>query len=138
MSKKAKKPGGQAGNKNALKHGLWATRTADTKTIALDLRKEIAYLEGVLERMADKFDAELTDNNTHLTKSGHAMLSALPLIIDRRITAVRSQAFISGELTELEKEIEEGIFLARSDLGILDYLTPPEQLPRKTRKGGVS
>jgi hypothetical protein len=63
------------------------------------------------------------------------MLAALLFTIDRINTAVRTQAFISGELSELEKEIEEGLFLARSDLGILDYLTPPQPLTRPPRKG---
>lgn len=126
------KPGGQPNNKNAFKHGLYAKRTANSKTVELSLKKDIAYLEGLLEAMSVKLDKSLS-NNTALTDKERSDLYATLGIIDRRTTAIRTQVFISGEMSELEKEIEAGLFLAREDLGILDYLTPPEQLPRKNR-----
>ncbi len=62
------KTGGQFENKNALQHGLWGTRTANYKEVALDLRKEIAYLGGVVEKLSLKIDAMLASNKLMTTK----------------------------------------------------------------------
>ena len=119
-------PGGQPGNKNALKHGLWATRTANPKAVSMDLRRDIGYLEGVLEQLSLKLDETLAKTGL-ITDKEKTTFYVMLATIEARVTAMRAHAFLSGEMSELEKEIEEGLFLARQDLGILDYLTPPQR-----------
>lgn len=122
------KPGGQPGNKNAIKHGFWASHTADDQKVTLDLRKEILWLRGAIESMAVKMDvcfdtmqpmAEDDRNNIRIIYDG----------IDRLGNALRVHAFLSGDLSEIQREIDEGLYLARQDLGLLDYLATPERIP---------
>ena len=131
-----KRPGAQPGNKNSLKHGLWATRTKDAKKVTLELKKEIAWLGGVIERLAIKMDAVLA-TDVQLTEEERANLYAALTAVAARAGAMRAHVFLTGEDKQLDKEIEEGLFLARKDLGILDYLALPESVTGSTGKGSV-
>lgn len=128
------KPGGQPGNKNALKHGFWATRVADAKKVDLSLAKEIAWLRMFIEQTSEKIDGPLTGPALFSDEALKTIRVQLEAILDIG-HMVRVHAFLNGDASGLEKEIEEGLFLARTDLGILDYLALPETVARETNSG---
>jgi hypothetical protein len=119
------KPGGQPGNKNALKHGYWATHVADAKKVELSLAREITWLRGFVERTSDKLDGPLADPALYTDEALKTLRVQLEAIRDIG-HLLQVHALLIGDAGQLEKEIEEGLFLARSDLGILDYLALPE------------
>jgi hypothetical protein len=129
----SRKPGGQPQNKNALKHGLWAERTETNKKVTLHLKKEINYLEGMIESLAIKLD-KIMESQDRIKKDDREDIYLLLEVIEKRSASVNRQAILSGELGELEKEVEEGLFLARQDLGILDYLQQPERTHTKNKR----
>src|SRR3990167_1252105 len=125
---------GSKGNKNALKHGLYAARISadEKKTLEgsdiLDMQAEINYLRTVLSRMAkiveknglsEKDEKALTDQTIKTVNSINAALVTL-------LNLITQQALLSGEMHDFEKQIEEGKFLARTRLDVYQYLTPAQ------------
>jgi len=117
------------GNKNALKHGLYANRFHDNEVKRLNnipvknIEGEIAYLRTVLSRIAMILEKTglgygsqrpLEDETIKLLHSFTEASRSLS-------TYIRLYTMMTGELEEWEKEIEEGKSLARLDLGIYDY-----------------
>jgi len=119
------------GNKNALTHGLYATRrkadlTPDEEKefAALDLRPELLYLRFIARRMEKKLEKAFSGDG-YLSDKAIQNLRAHLEIVDRIITGVKTQAFLIGDSSEIEKLIEDGKFLARDRLHITGYLTAP-------------
>ncbi len=132
-----KKPGGQVGNKNAFKHGFWAKHTADDRKLTLQLRKQILWLDGVVEGLALKLDATF-ETSRLLDEDERANLRIALDVIERLGNAMQTHAFLSGDLSEIQREIDEGLYLARQDLGLLDYLAPPETVDHAAGEGSVA
>jgi hypothetical protein len=120
------KRGGQAGNKNALKHGFWAN-WKNTQRSKGDLERLIAYLEHVIENLSEMLDPLLAKNALSQTEQEKmlALINILMLVVDRYVNAVKILAYMTGDMSELEKQIEEGLFLTRQSKGILEYLDSP-------------
>ena len=120
------------GNKNALKHGLYAKRLTGTdgKTVKAlshtDIRGEIAYLRIVIARLSDILENNgLSQGATNLlSDEGLKHLNSYGLALERLATLIRTHALLNGEASEFEKEIEEGRFLARTYYGVFEYLQP--------------
>jgi len=121
------------GNKNALTHGLYATRRKADLTpeegkefAALDLRPELLYLRFIARRMEWKLERAFSGNG-YLSDKALDNLKAYLEIADRIINAVKTQAFLTGDVSEIEKLIEDGKFLTRDKLLIANYFDPPAQ-----------
>jgi len=133
----AKKKGGQPNNKNALKHGLWAKRgtTKDKRLFSnipiKDIEGEVFYLKTLASRIAiileenglGNLDDKLKDNiDIPLpTDDTIKLLYAFDMIMRRLLTYTKTQVLFAGDLTALEKEIEEGRRLARLDMNVYSY-----------------
>lgn len=124
MKKKSpRKRGAQPNNKNAVKHGFWANWKTDQRTKG-DLERLIAYLEFVIERLSETIDPLLlkdTLQDSELQKLT-TLINTLMQVIDRYTNTIKILAYKNGEMNELEKEIEQGLFLARQSQNVLTYL----------------
>ena len=125
--------GAPKGNKNALKHGLYARRVHNNEKKRIgnlpvkDVEGEIAYLRTVAARIA----LILEKNGYHYMatdlpeKETYTLLFALNDTMGKILSYVRAHALLHGELDDWEKEIEEGRRLARLDMKVYDYFTYP-------------
>jgi len=122
------------GNKNALKHGLYARRT-DPNALQqagdigiIDVQQEIAVVRYVIEQILQ--DIEKTDD----TAKRAPLYNSLFIGVTTLNTLVRSHAILTGQDPEHEKEMEAGATYVREKLGINFYLSPPRRTQRKSKK----
>ena len=127
-----RKPGGQPGNKNAFRHGLYAQRITLGEVQVLDTMKvtdiegEIAYMRVVCGRIANILENNGLESNAteELNDDTLRTLGALDKTLTTLLTYVRQYSLQTGEMSDLEADIEEGKELARKELGVYDYLDP--------------
>ncbi|MBI5297957.1 MAG: hypothetical protein HY869_20975 [Chloroflexi bacterium] len=98
---------------------------ADAKKVESTLAREIAWLRVFVEQTAGKLDTELGTSALYSDEALKTIRVQLEAVRDIG-HLLQVHAILIGDAGQLEKEIEEGLFLARSDLGILDYLAIPE------------
>ena len=129
-----RKRGGQPNNKNALKHGLYAKRISKGEIDVLSDMKvtgiegEIAYMRVICGRVAAILENNGlgSDATKELNETALRTLSALDRTLTTLLTYVRQYALQTGELHDLEADIEEGKDLARDDHNVYSYLKAPE------------
>jgi hypothetical protein len=112
------------GNKNALKHGLYARRiTLEQSKIlvkmeALDVQQEILVLRAVLDNILGEIEkAEEPAVKAVLYNSLFAGVTSLN-------TTIRTHALLFGRDSDLEREVEAGKLFVRQRLRVYDYLVP--------------
>ena len=128
----ANKGGAPKGNKNAMKHGLYASRmTQDEMDIlggmkVTELESEIGYMRVVCGRIALILEHNgLESNATKLLSEGALRtLSALDKTLTTLMTYIRQYALLTGEMPDLEVDIETGKDLARIKHDVYRYLEP--------------
>lgn len=133
-STSGRKRGGQPRNKNALKHGLYAKRITDGERLVLegmkvtDIVGEIAYMRVVCGRIASILESNGLENEATKVLSEQAirMLLALDKAMTTLLNYVRQYALQTGELHELEADIEQGKDLARIAHNVYNYLDPSD------------
>lgn len=129
-------PGGQRGNKNALKHGLYALRITPTEDDALSSMKithlegEIAYLRVVCGRLAKilEYNGLESETTRALSEATLKALGALDKSLTTLLSYIRQHALLTGETHELDADIRAGQDMARKEMGVFQYLDPsPEE-----------
>lgn len=128
-----KKRGGQPGNTNALKHGLWANRINKDEAKRLkampitNIEGEIAYLRIVTSRLAlilEKNGFSYKSTTLPDEETIHALYT-LNMTMGRLLTYVKTHALLSGDFDTYEREMEEAKRLARLDLNVNNYYSYP-------------
>lgn len=124
------------GNKNALKHGLYAKRiTTDQhkvleKVETLDVEHEIAVLRAILDNILGEIE------NTPDPSIKAMLYNSLFAGVASLNTTIRTHALLSGKDSDLERDIEAGKLFARQRLNVYAYLTPTSPAPKPARKKG--
>lgn len=127
--KDAKKRGAQPGNKNALRHGFYASKfTQDEKTrldgqTATDVTAEIALLRVCIDRLLNELDfdpIERTDANGNTSRDMHYLhqLNTLSTIAASIGTLARTEYLIRGKSEGVQQSILEALELVRLELGL--------------------
>ena len=151
--------GAPPGNKNALKHGLYAKRITPAQQAILgeaeplDMGHEIFLLRAAIDHIMGEINA-LRNPSIQLDKNGQitneqafgiAKPEALAMLynslfsgVNTLNTVVRTKALLGGNDSELEQDIEAGMVFYRQHHGVYDYLTPPDpkQAAKLKRKKG--
>lgn len=121
------------GNKNALKHGLYANRVTKAqqailgKVETLDVEHEIAVLRAVIDNIL----GEIEDTDRPETKA--MLYNSLFGGVTSLNTTIRTHALLSGKDSELEEQIEQGKIFARKRLNVHAYLTVQDSKPGKSK-----
>jgi len=129
--KPRRKPGGQAGNKNALRHGFYAKRFTTEQKKRLDgqeptdVQAEINLLRVCLDLLYDQIDispvyapnkaggqSEIRDD--HYLKQ----MNTLSLITQSLGTLIRTHYLTRGKGGQLEKSITEALEELRLEMGL--------------------
>lgn len=134
MPKTKRKRGGQPGNKNALQHGLWANRIHKNEKTRIrnlpvtNIEGEIGYLKTVAARLALSIEKNgLSYKSTGLPSEDLIKtIYVLDTTMTRLLTYIRTHALLVGDMTEFERDVEEGKRLARLDMNVYDYFTYAE------------
>jgi hypothetical protein len=114
-----------------LIHGLYAkvVTKEDAEEIAkiqpTDIEGEIGYLRVMILRLANIVEANGLQAGAKKLLSERAMhvLHVMDLKLNTLLRYVRTQAYLSGEPSEYDRQIEEGEFLARKSRNVFNYLS---------------
>ena len=128
-AKARRKPGGQPGNKNAMRHGFYAKRfTADENKRLdgiepTDLLSEIAFIRVCMDRLAGElnFDAAYhTDNQHNETRDPHylSQLNTLSLMTQSLSTLTRTHHLIHGKSGNVIDAIQQALEELRLEMGL--------------------
>jgi len=126
---KTRKPGAQAGNKNAMRHGFYALRfTADQNNRLdnqkpVDVESEIALIRVCIEKLRDELNFEpayLTDAQQNETRDDHYLkaLNTLSIMTQSLSTLVRTQHLIHGKTGDVQDSILRALEELRLEMGI--------------------
>ena len=126
--KSKRKPGAQAGNKNALRHGFYAkTFTADENN-RLDAQKrdvtaEINLVRVYINRLCPEIsfkEITRTDNNGTEYRDAHylAQLNILSVMTGAVATLERTDYLMRGKNESVQASILEALEIVRLELGI--------------------
>jgi hypothetical protein len=104
--------GGQPGNKNALKHGIYAKRFTPEDASILDqmgkdLDGEIALLRVHINGLAAKLEG------TDYGETALSQLYCMGDLIIKVATAVRTQAWLTGRIATTARNAINAIFMVR-------------------------
>jgi len=121
------------GNRNALKHGLYANRIHRHEAARIgnlpvtDVNGEIAYLRAVVSRIALILEKNGLSYRSITQLSGESLktLSSLDNALRTLLSYIRFHALLTGDLEEWEQEIDEARRLARLDMKIDEFFTFP-------------
>ena len=127
--KSKRKPGAQAANKNALKHGFYAkTFTADEKKRldnqgALDVLAEINLIRVSLDKLSQQIDfteVTRTDNNGTEFRDAHylSQLNTLSTMTGAIATLVRTHYLTHGKSGDIQSSIMAALEELRLEMGI--------------------
>jgi hypothetical protein len=127
-----RKRGGQPGNKNAMRHGLYAKRISRAEDDVISKMKvthiqgEISYMRVVCARIAKILENNGLDSEATKSLSDQTLmtLSSLDRTLTTLLSYVRQYALLTGEMNELDADIEEGKDKARKELSVYQYLDP--------------
>ena len=136
------------GNKNALKHGLYAKRIKPDQNQllkgidTLDLEDEVIAMRATIDNILEDIDtlrtkakdATLIDINIYVALSG--LYNSLFTGMGQLTTTIKAHALLHGDHGEIQKQIEEGLIFARQRLNVYNYLTTstPKQKPKRSVK----
>jgi hypothetical protein len=115
-----------------MRHGLYANRMSRDEKQTLggmkvtELEGEIAYMRVVCGRIAKILENNgLESDATRLMGEGALRtLSALDKAFTTLLTYVRQYALMTGEMPDLEDDIETGKEMARINHNVYEYLKP--------------
>ena len=121
------------GNRNALKHGLYARRIHRDEATRIgnlpvtDVEGEIAYTRAVISRIALILEKNgLSYRSTRqLSENSLKTLNSLDNALRTLLSYIRNHALLTGNLEEWEQEIDEARRLARLDMKIDEFFTFP-------------
>jgi hypothetical protein len=121
------------GNRNALKHGLYARRIHRDEAARIgslpvvDIEGEIAYTRAVISRIALILEKNGLSYKSTRQLSGKSLktLNSLDNALRTLLSYIRLHALLTGNLDEWEKEIDEAKRLARLDMKIHEFFTFP-------------
>jgi len=124
-----RKPGGQPGNKNAMRHGFYTKRfTADENKRLdgiepTDLLSEIAFIRVCIDRLAGElnFDpAYLTDIQKNETRDPHylSQLNTLSIMTQSLSTLTRTHHLIHGKSGNVIDAIQQALEELRLEMGL--------------------
>ena len=121
------------GNRNALKHGLYARRIHRDEAARIgsipvkDVEGEIAYTRAVISRIALILEKNGLSYKSTRQLSGKSLktLNSLDNALRTLLSYIRLHALLTGDLEEWEKEIDEARRLARLDMKIDEFFTFP-------------
>jgi hypothetical protein len=127
--KPTKKRGGQAGNKNAMRHGFFAKSfSADEvkrldSTDNMDLSSEIFLTRVMLSRLQEEIEfAEVShmDNNGNQGRSDHYLrqLNTLSALTASQASLIRTQHLVKGKGTDIQTSILTALEELRLEMGI--------------------
>lgn len=121
------------GNRNALKHGLYARRIHRDEAARIgsipvkDVEGEIAYTRAVISRIALILEKNGLSYKSTRQLSGKSLktLNSLDNALRTLLSYIRLHALLTGDLEEWEQEIDEARRLARLDMKIDEFFTFP-------------
>jgi DNA-binding MarR family transcriptional regulator len=121
------------GNRNALKHGLYARRIHREEAARIgslpvvDIEGEIAYTRAVISRIALILEKNGLSYKSTRQLSGKSLktLNSLDNALRTLLSYIRLHALLTGNLDEWEQEIDEARRLARLDMKIHEFFTFP-------------
>jgi hypothetical protein len=121
------------GNRNALKHGLYARRIHRDEAARIgslpvvDIEGEIAYTRAVISRIALILEKNGLSYKSTRQLSGKSLktLNSLDNALRTLLSYIRLHALLTGNLDEWEQEIDEARRLARLDMKIHEFFTFP-------------
>ena len=121
------------GNRNALKHGLYARRIHRDEAARIgslpvvDIEGEIAYTRAVISRIALILEKNGLSYKSTRQLSGKSLktLNSLDNALRTLLSCIRLHALLTGNLDEWEQEIDEARRLARLDMKIHEFFTFP-------------
>jgi hypothetical protein len=123
---------GSKGNKNALKHGLYAKHYSEQQkrdlqnTPPLEAFDEINMLRATIDRLLKLIDQ--CDDEDRRVKLYNALYTGT----QRLLAAMRTHTILVGDNQELLTSFWEAVAMFRKDKGIQD-VTKPDEPPSKTR-----
>lgn len=126
-------------------HGLYAKiLTKDeqgeiAKVPLTSIEGEIAYLRSACSRLARIVDENgLKAGDTEPLGDGALRtLRALDRKLNTLLRYIRTQAYLNGERSEYDRQIEEGEFLARKRRNVFNYLSTGKKTPKGHRPSGM-
>jgi len=129
----------------SLIHGLYAkviTKTESDEIARIqptNIEGEIAYLRMICSRLATIVDANgLKEGAVRpLNDVTIRTLNALDLKLNTLLRYVRAQAYLTGEPSEYDRQIEEGEFLARKRRNVFNYLSAGKKAPASHRPSSM-
>lgn len=128
---KGKKPGGQPGNKNALRHGFYAKRFTEDEKKRLDgqeptdLQAEIALLRVCLDRLYEQLEMdpiylENKDGGQSDIRDDHYLkqLNTLGIMTQSLSTLTRTHHLIHGKSGNVIDAIQQALEELRLEMGL--------------------
>lgn len=126
-------------------HGLYAKVV--TKEEAEEVAKieptniegEIGYLRVMIVRLGEIIEANGlgAGESKPLYEETIRMLNVMDMKLNTLLRYVRTQAYLSGEPSEYDRQIEEGEFIARKRRNVFNYLSAGKAAPASHRPSGM-
>ena len=128
-AKSKRKPGAQAGNKNALRHGFYSksfTKDENKRLDAqgsIDVLAEINLIRVCLDRLKDQISYDeiiRTDNNGAQFRDGHylSQLNTLSIMTQSLSTLVRTHYLTHGKSGDIQDSILRALEELRLEMGL--------------------
>ncbi len=126
-------------------HGLYATVVTPeeaeeiAKIQSTDIEGEIGYLRVMIARLAKIVEANGLQAGAKelLSERVIHVLHVLDLKLNTLLRYVKTQAYLKGEPSEYDRQIEEGEFLARKSLDVFNYLSTGKKAPASHRPSAM-
>ncbi len=136
---------GKPRTQRALMHGLYATVVTPeeaeeiAKIQSTDIEGEIGYLRVMIARLAKIVEENGLQAGAKelLSERVIRVLQVLDLKLNTLLRYVKTQAYLKGEPSEYDRQIEEGEFLARKSLDVFNYLGTGKKAPKSHRPGAM-
>lgn len=128
--KTGKKPGAQANNKNALKHGFYSKGFATEEEVKrlletedLDVNAEILLTRIMLDRLKGQIDFDektFKDGNGNTRRDEHYLnqLNTLAAMTNSQATLIRTQYLIKGKTGDIQSSILQALEELRLEMGL--------------------
>ncbi len=126
-------------------HGLYGKLITSKEKAQLakmrltNIEGEIVYLRVLCSRLAKKIDENgLKEGDAEpLSDVAIRMLNTLDLKLNTLLRYIKTLAYLKGEPSEYDRQIEEGEFIARKRRNVFNYLSPRKKTPESDGPGGL-
>lgn len=128
-AKSGRKPGGQSGNKNALKHGFYASAFTAAEKKSLDSGDQFDVISEIfLNRvMTARLEGQISfDEVSYMDDKGNELrndhylrqLNTLAMMMTAQATLIRTQYLLKGKNGDIQSSILQALEELRLEMGI--------------------